>query len=144
METQLDRIQELAANDPKMVFTSLYHLINIDLLRECHKALDGKKATGVDNVTKAEYEVNLEANLNNLVERLKNKSYKPQPSLRVYIPKANGKLRPLGMAAYEDKIVQSALKRVLEPYMSQSSVTICLDFDQTWDVMTQLKNLDGL
>jgi len=114
MATQLDRIEELAANDPKMVFTSLYHLINIDLLRECHKSLDGKKATGVDNVTKAEYEVDLEANLRDLVERLKNKSYKPQPSLRVYIPKANGKLRPLGMAAYEDKLVQSALKRVLE------------------------------
>jgi hypothetical protein len=92
METQLGRIKELAAKNPKMVFTSLYHLINVDLLRECHKELDGKKATGVDKVTKAEYEMNLEANLRNLVERLKNKSYKPQPSLRVYIPKARSGL----------------------------------------------------
>jgi len=70
-------------------------------------------ATGVDNVTKAEYEANLDENLKDLVERLKKKSYNPQPSLRVYIPKANGKLRPLGMAAYEDKLVQSALGRIL-------------------------------
>jgi group II intron reverse transcriptase/maturase len=114
MATKLDRIRELSASNPKMVFTSLYHLINADLLKECHQELDGKKATGVDNITKAEYEANLDDNLRNLVERLKHKSYKPQPSLRVYIPKVNGKLRPLGISAYEDKLVQSALKRVLE------------------------------
>jgi group II intron reverse transcriptase/maturase len=113
MGTKLDRIREMSATNPKMVFTSLYHLINEELLLECHKELDGKKATGVDKVTKAEYEVNLEENLKDLVERLKRKSYKPQPSLRVYIPKVNGKLRPLGMAAYEDKLVQSALGRLL-------------------------------
>jgi group II intron reverse transcriptase/maturase len=114
MATQLDRISELSAQNPQMVFTSLYHLINVDLLKECHEELDGKKAIGVDKVTKAEYEANLDENLTNLVERLKQKSYKPQPSLRVYIPKINGKLRPLGISAYEDKLVQSALKRVLE------------------------------
>ena len=113
MATKLDRIEEMSANNPSMVFTSLYHLINEDLLRECHNEMDGKKATGVDNVTKAEYEVNLDENLKDLVERLKRKSYKPQPSLRVYIPKVNGKLRPLGMSAYEDKLVQSALGKIL-------------------------------
>ena len=113
MGTKLDRIRELSASNPTMVFTSLYHLINEELLRECHKELDGNKATGVDNVTKAEYEVNLDENLKDLVHRLKYKSYKPQPSLRVFIPKINGKLRPLGMAAYEDKLVQSALGRIL-------------------------------
>jgi len=114
MGTKLDRISELSTQNPSMVFTSLYHLINYDLLLECHGELDGKKATGIDNVTKAEYEVNLNDNLMNLVERLKHKGYKPQPSLRVYIPKANGKLRPLGIAAYEDKLVQMALMRVLQ------------------------------
>ena len=114
MATKLDRISELSAQNPTMVFTSLYHLINFDLLMECHRELDGKKATGVDNVTKAEYEVNLNDNLEDLVERLKRKAYKPQPSLRVYIPKANGKMRPLGISAYEDKLVQMALMRVLQ------------------------------
>jgi len=113
MGTKLDRIEEMSASNPKMVFTSLYHLINEDLLRECHKEMDGKKATGVDDVTKAEYEANLDENLKDLVERLKKKSYKPQPSLRVYISKGGGKFRPLGMAAYEDKLVQSALSRIL-------------------------------
>jgi group II intron reverse transcriptase/maturase len=113
MGTKLDRISEKSASNPKMVFTSLYHLINEELLRQCHKEMDGKKATGVDEVTKAEYGANLDENLKDLVERLKRKSYKPQPSLRVYIPKIGGKLRPLGMAAYEDKLVQSALSRVL-------------------------------
>jgi len=113
METKLNRIREMSASNPKMVFTSLYHLINEDLLRLCHKEIDGNKATGVDKVTKDEYELKLEENLKDLVNRLKRKSYKPQPSLRVYIPKANGKMRPLGMAAYEDKLVQSALRRIL-------------------------------
>ena len=113
MATKLNRIREMATSNPKMVFTSLYHLINEELLRECHREMDGNKATGVDQVTKAEYEANLGGNIRNLVERLKRKNYKPQPSLRVYIPKVNGKMRPLGMAAYEDKLVQDALSRVL-------------------------------
>jgi group II intron reverse transcriptase/maturase len=113
MGTKLEGISELAAQNPQMVFTSLYHLINADLLRQCHREMDGRKATGVDRVTKEEYEANLEENLENLVERLKRKAYKPQPSLRVYIPKANGKMRPLGIAAYEDKLVQDALGRIL-------------------------------
>ena len=113
MGTKLDRIEQMAANNPKMVFTSLYHMISEEMLRKCHDEMDGNKATGVDNVTKSEYGANLDGNLKGLVDRLKRKSYKPQPSLRVYIPKANGKLRPLGMAAYEDKLVQSALSKIL-------------------------------
>lgn len=69
---------------------------------------------GIDEITKKEYERNLEQNIDDLVERLKRKSYKPQPSIRIYIPKSNGKLRPLGIACYEDKIVQLALKKILE------------------------------
>jgi group II intron reverse transcriptase/maturase len=113
MATKLDRIKELSVTNPKMVFTSIYHLINEELLRLCHEEMGGKKATGVDSMTKAEYEANLDENLKDLVNRLKRKNYKPKPSLRVYIPKVNGKMRPLGMAAYEDKLVQAALGRVL-------------------------------
>lgn len=81
---------------------------------QCHKEADGNKAVGIDEITKREYSENLEGNIENLVDRLKRKSYKPLPSLRVYIPKSNGKMRPLGIACYEDKIVQLALKKILE------------------------------
>ena len=91
MGTKLERIMEISATTPKPEFTSLYHLINIEMLKQCHKELDGSKAVGIDKVTKAEYEEHLEENLTNLVSRLKNKAYKPLPSLRVFIPKANGK-----------------------------------------------------
>ena len=114
METKLERIAEISASMPRPEFTSLYHLINKDMLLQCHKELDGSKAVGIDEITKKEYERNLEQNIDGLVERLKRKSYKPQPSIRVYIPKSNGKLRPLGIACYEDKIVQLALKKILE------------------------------
>lgn len=106
MGTKLERIAEISATMPKPEFTSLYHLINQEMLMQCHRELSGNKAVGVDKVTKAEYEEHLEENITNLVKRLKNKAYKPLPSLRVYIPKSNWKMRPLGIASYEDKIVQ--------------------------------------
>lgn len=114
METKLERIASKSANTKRPEFTSLYHLINKGLLMQCHKEADGNKAVGIDEITKREYSENLEGNIENLVDRLKRKSYKPMPSLRVYIPKSNGKMRPLGIACYEDKIVQLALKKILE------------------------------
>lgn len=114
MGTKLERISQLSKENPDMVFTSVWHIINIDLLKECHKEMDGKKAVGIDGVTKGEYEKNLEENLTNLVERLKNRSYKPKPARRVDIPKGKGKTRPLSIYCYEDKLIQEALRRVLE------------------------------
>ena len=76
--------------------------------------MDGTKAVGIDGITKEEYGRNLEENLNALVERLKRKSYKPKPARLVEIPKDNGKLRPLSIYCYEDKLVQEALRRILE------------------------------
>ena len=90
METKLARIADKSRNEKRPIFTSLYHLINEDLLKECHKELDGSKAVGIDNVSKKEYAENLNENIKGLVIRLKNKAYKPAPSLRVYIPKGNG------------------------------------------------------
>ena len=114
METKLERISQLSRENPDMVFTSIGHLINKDLLRKCHEAMDGGKAVGIDGVTKEEYGQNLDENLDGLVERLKRKAYKPQPARRVEIPKDNGKTRPLSIYCYEDKLVQAALKEVLE------------------------------
>ena len=114
MGTKLARIAQLSKENPDMVFTSIGRLINKELLMECHKTMDGKKAVGIDGVTKEDYGRNLEENLDKLVGRLKQKSYKPQPARKVEIPKDNGKTRPLSIYCYEDKLVQEALKRVLE------------------------------
>ena len=85
----------------------------IEGLRECFYLLKRDKASGVDNVTFEEYEKDLETNLPNLVERMKRFSYRPQPVRRVYIPKSNGKQRPLGIPALEDKRVQMGIARIL-------------------------------
>ena len=114
METKLARIAEISNENPKEIFTSIYHFLNKDLLTLCHKELDGKKATGLDGTTKAEYEENLEENIEQLVKELQSMAYKPSPAKRVYIPKANGKMRGLAIANYEDKIVQLALKKIIE------------------------------
>lgn len=97
-----------------MVFTSIGHLINKELLKDCHEKMDGEKAAGIDGITKEEYQRKLEENLEKLVERLKKKSYKPKPARLVEIPKENGKTRPLSIYSYEDKLVQEALRRILE------------------------------
>ena len=114
MKTKLIRIAEISKERPKEVFTSIYHLINKELLLQCHKELDGKKATGLDGVTKAEYNENLTGNINDLLNRLKTKTYYPTPAKRVYIPKANGKVRGLAIAIYEDKIVQLATTKLIQ------------------------------
>lgn len=114
METKLARISQLSSENPNMVFTSIGHLINEKMLKECHEKMDGNKAAGIDGVTKEEYGRNLEENLKKLVERLKRKSYKPKPARRVEIPKDSGKTRPLSIYCYEDKLVQEALRQILE------------------------------
>ena len=114
MTTKIARINQISKERPKEVFTSIYHLINKELLKECFNELDGSKAVGIDKITKDEYRNNLDENLDNLVLRLKNKSFRPSPARRVNIPKSNGKVRGLAIANFEDKIVQLALKKVLE------------------------------
>ena len=97
-----------------MVFTSIGHLISKEMLKGCHEKMDGTKAVGIDGITKEEYSRKLEENLEGLVERLKTKAYKPRPARKVEIPKDNGKTRPLSIYCYEDKLVQEALKEILE------------------------------
>ncbi len=114
MGTKLERISQLSKENPEMVFTSVYHLINEELLGQCHEEMDGKKAVGIDGITREEYGRNLKENLKDLTERLRDKSYRPKPARRVEIPKDNGRTRPLNIYCYEDKLVQDALRRILE------------------------------
>jgi RNA-directed DNA polymerase len=117
MATELTRIGEKARKEPETVFTSLYHHIcDVDNLRACYDTLDAHKATGVDGVTKEEYGRRIDENLRDLAARLGRMGYRPQPKRRSYIPKVgSAKGRPLGISSLEDKIVEAAVKRTLEP-----------------------------
>jgi len=115
VETKLQRIAEKARKEPDCQFTSLFHLMDKELLRGCFEGLRKDAASGIDRVTKEEYGNDLEANLTGLVERLHRMAYIPQPVRRVYIPKPGStKQRPLGIPALEDKLVQAGLVRILE------------------------------
>jgi group II intron reverse transcriptase/maturase len=115
VETKLRRIAEKARKEPSCRFTSLFHLMNAELLRGCFGRLRDDAATGIDRITKEEYGKELEANLTVLLERLHGMSYIPQPVRRVYIPKPGStKQRPLGIPGLEDKLVQAGLGRILE------------------------------
>ncbi|MCR4863917.1 MAG: group II intron reverse transcriptase/maturase [Bacteroidales bacterium] len=91
----------------------LMHCVNEQSLLEEHRRQSRRKATGIDGVDKAQYDENAEENIRQLVERMKKFQYKPQPVRRTYIPKANGKLRPLGIPAYEDRLVQGVMAKAL-------------------------------
>jgi len=109
VETKLQRIAEKAGRDPESRFTSLFHLVSKELLLGCFNALKEGKASGIDLITKEQYAANLMENLDDFIGRLHRMAYIPQPVLRVYIPKAGSKkMRPLGIPALEDKLVQAA------------------------------------
>jgi RNA-directed DNA polymerase len=115
-ETKLQRIAWLSGKDHQKTFDCLMHHINYDLLLGNFRRLDPKKAIGIDGVTKADYEEDLEANLTTLVDKMKRMAYIPLPVKEVLIPKDGqpGKLRPLGISCLEDKIVQGAFRQILE------------------------------
>ena len=121
--TKLRRIAEKARKEPGFKFTSLYHLMNEELLRGCFKRLRKDAAAGIDKMTKDQYAENLEANLSNLVERLHRMAYIPQPVRRKYIPKPGStKQRPLGIPCFEDKLVQAGLVRIMESIYEQDFI----------------------
>ena len=109
----LDRVREAARRDRGTRFTALLHHVGVDRLRKAYWAIRPKAAPGVDGVTWVAYGQELEANLRDLHARLHAERYQAKPSRRVYIPKADGRQRPLGIATLEDKIVQRAVVEVL-------------------------------
>ena len=113
METEYTKISELMENHQRIM--GLMNRVNAETLKAVHNRQEAKKAAGTDKVTKYEYAQNLDGNLEDLVKRMKTFSYKPQPVRRVYIPKAGSdKMRPLGIPAYEDKLVQGAMADILQ------------------------------
>lgn len=123
--TKLDRIGELSAGHGDIVFNNLGHIITSDLLKEVYNRLDGRKAVGVDKVTKDAYGVNLDDNIICLLSRIRRGTYKPKPARITEIPKEDGSTRPLAISCFEDKLVQLAvsmiLGRIYEPLFLDSS-----------------------
>jgi RNA-directed DNA polymerase len=109
----LERVREVAKKDGKVRFTALLHHVTVELLRESYNGLKKKAAPGVDGVTWREYGEGLEGRLSDLHGRIHRGAYRAQPSRRTFIPKTDGRQRPLGIAALEDKIVQRAVGTVL-------------------------------
>ena len=109
----LDRVRQAAKGDQRLRFTALLHHVNIELLGSSYQHLKRTAAAGVDGVTWQDYGDGLEARLADLHGRIHRGAYRAQPSRRVWIPKPDGRQRPLGIAALEDKIVQYAVVQVL-------------------------------
>ena len=109
----LDRIRKAARGDKTQRLNNLMHHVTVDLLRESYHALKHDAAAGVDEVTWHQYGEGLEARLAGLHERAQSGRYRPKPSKRTYIPKADGRQRPIGIAALEDKVLQRAASQVL-------------------------------
>ncbi len=110
----LDRIREAARKDSKQKFTNLLHHMDSDLLRQAYLCLRRDAASGVDGVTWAEYGEGLDERLVDLRDRIHSGRYRAKSSKRVWIPKPDGRQRPLGVAAVEDKVVQQALVLILQ------------------------------
>src|SRR5258706_9229811 len=119
MSTELDRISELAKEDAKRQFYSIAHMITFGALDAAFRGLRKKASAGVDGVEYEEYEQGVARNIQALHERLKNGKYQAQPLRRIYIPKENGKQRPISIPALEDKIVQKATAEILNAIYEQ-------------------------
>jgi group II intron reverse transcriptase/maturase len=123
VSTKRERIATLAKQSPRTnlrsvpAFTSLAHLMDLDWLKEAYRRTRKDGATGVDGMTAAEYETDLEGNLQRLLDRMKSGTYRAPPVRRVHIPKGNSKTetRPIGIPTLEDKVLQRAVVMLLEP-----------------------------
>ncbi len=113
MSQGLARVRQAARENKEQKFTALLHHVTLDLLRECFYRMKREAAPGVDGVTWQEYETGLEDRLVDLHGRVHRGAFRALPSRRVYIPKADGRQRPLGVAALEDKLVQQAVATIL-------------------------------
>lgn len=119
MSTGLRKVAERAKREPAGRFHSLAHLIDEELLAKAFARLRSHAAIGVDGITKEHYEQDLQRNLQGLHERLRTRRYRHQPIRRVHIPKEPGRTRPIGISTTEDKVVQNALREVLQAIYEQ-------------------------
>ncbi len=143
VSTKQQRIATLAKQSPDMAFTSLAYLVDLDWLFEAYHQTRKTGAAGVDNVTAAEYEQDLEGNLQRLLERAKSGSYRAPPVRRVYIPKGTStdEVRPIGIPTLEDKILQRAVVMLLDPIYEQDFLDCSYGFRRQRSAHQALESL---
>ena len=142
--TKLSLLNQRAAGNRKEKYTSLMHLMTVEFLAECFGMLKKSACPGIDGVTVEEYGKRLTPNLEKLVERLKRKQYRSMPVKRVYIDKGKGKLRPLGLPALEDKIVQKGITRILQAIHEPIFLPVSNGFRPGRSCHTALNALDKI
>src|SRR5215831_4866972 len=142
MSPGLLKVAERARREPEGRFHSLAHLIDVPALERAYGRMRKDAAIGVDGVTKDQYGQDLERNLRDLHARLVSKRYRHQPIRRVHIPKDKGKSRPIGVSAFEDKLVQDALREVLEAIYEQDFLACSYGFRPGRSAHDALRALD--
>jgi len=142
LSTELSRLSEIAARDSKVKFTSLAHLLTEDFLKGCYRELNHRAAAGIDQVSYVSYGKSLEQNIADLVKRLKGKQYRACDIRRVWIPKPDGKQRPLGISVLEDKIVQRGVAKILSVIYEQDFLDVSYGFREGLSGHDALKALE--
>jgi len=143
MEMKLKRITELSNEGEHVTFKWLIQQVTEENLISCFHALDGKKALGIDGISKDEYGANLTENIKSLVARMKNMDYFPAPVRETKIPKGDGKFRPLGISNIEDKIVQMMFAKILTAIYEPIFVPESFGFRPGRSCHDAIKNLHG-
>ena len=142
LSTQLNRLSEIAKEDSKVKFTSLAHLLDEECLKECYRELNQYAAAGIDRMSYASYGEELEANIADLVKRLKSKRYRAQDIRRVRIPKPEGGQRPLGILVLEDKIVQRGVAKILSAIYEPDFLDVSYGFREKRNAHDALRALE--
>ncbi len=144
MSTELLKVVERAQREPEGRFHSLAHLIDVPALERAYQRMRKDAAVGVDGVTKEKYGQELEASLRNLHDRLKSKRYRHQPIRRVHRSKGKGKTRPIEISAFEDKLVQDAVREVLEAIYEQDFLDCSYGFRPQRSAHDAVRTLDRI
>jgi RNA-directed DNA polymerase len=142
LSTKLNRLSEIARQDPKIRFTSLAHLLTEEYLKECYGELNRQAAAGIDRISYEAYGENLEENIADLVKRLKQKHYRAVDIRRAWIPKPDGGQRPIGILVLEDKVVQRGVAKILSAIYEQDFLEVSYGFREGLSGHDALKALE--
>ena len=142
LSTKLNRLSEIAARDSKVKFTSLAHLLTEEFLKGCYRELNHQAAAGIDRVSYATYGEDLEGNITDLVKRLREKRYRANEIRRVWIPKPDGRQRPLGIPVLEDRIVQRGVAKILSAIYESDFLDVSYGFREGKSGHDALKTLE--